>query len=344
MANFTTTVWNAAQYLLSEMMQKPEYKHKPSAALSVFLKNTDFLVSPAQQQSAYNQKNSDSQSVTVNTINKQATTTMSARAAAHTGSNGDSTATTLTYTTYGTKFKYSVKQSDRQVFGMAEMLAKQVLSAAIDIHGIIETALMTSLNTNKSQVSETPIVGTWDGTNYIFKVASADTDVYFQRIKGFMNENFYQGMFDVISNAKLAQNGEYLVQQGQGNSANLGWQMLDINHYFTTGLANATGYQGMSYILPVGTVGILPWIPKLNAEGFGDTFKNGGWYSNIPDPLGSGLTFAIHEYATGADNQSTYGERQDIDVQVELSVDLAPLYAPMSTSNASPVFKTGLLV
>ena len=145
MANFTTTVWNAAQYLLSERMQMPEYKYAPSPALMTFLRNTDFLVTPGQQQSAYNQKNSDTQAVTVNTINQQATTTMSARAAAHTGSNGDSTATTLTYTTYGTKFKYSVKQSDRQVFGMAEMLMRQIRSAGIAVNGLIETALMASI-------------------------------------------------------------------------------------------------------------------------------------------------------------------------------------------------------
>ena len=38
MANFADNVWNAAQYKLNGMMVMPEYKHKPSAVLSVFLK------------------------------------------------------------------------------------------------------------------------------------------------------------------------------------------------------------------------------------------------------------------------------------------------------------------
>jgi hypothetical protein len=344
MANFADSVWNAAQYLLAEMMQKPEFKYKPSSALMTFLKNTDFLVPASQREAATNQKNSDSQTVEIYTINKQSTTTISNRAYNHSGSNGDSTKTTASYTTYGSKFKYSIKQSDRQVFTLAEMLAKQILSAAIDTHGAIETALITSLNTNKSQVSVTPVVGAWDSTNYIFQVNATDEDIYFQRIQGFMNENYYKGMFDVISNAMLAQKGQYLVQQGQGNATNLGWQMAGLDHKLSVDISNDSGYQGMSYIVPMGTIGVLPWIPQINQTGFGDPFQNGGGYRAIPDPLGSGLTFAVHEYASGADNNSTYGERQDVDVEVELSVDLAPIYAPMSTSNASPVFKTGLLV
>ena len=111
----------------------------------------------------------------------------------------------------------------------------------------------------------------------------------------------------------------------------------------STELANAVGYDQMSYFIPEGTIGVLPWIPQLNRQGFGDTFQNGGVYRSIPDPLGSGLTFAVHEYATGADNEGGSGETQDIDVQVEMSVDLGPVIAPMSTSNLSPIVKGGLL-
>ena len=76
---------------------------------------------------------------------------------------------------------------------------------------------------------------------------------------------------------------------------------------------------------------------------FGDTFQNGGAYRTIADPLGSGLTFAVHEYASGADNESAGSETQDVDIQVEISIDLAPVKSIMSTSNASPIFKAGQL-
>jgi hypothetical protein len=278
-------------------------------------------------------------------LEKQTVALGSARAAAHTGAVGDSGTANLSYTTYARKFKYSVKRADRNVFSTAEMVAAQLRSAAIDLHAGIETALMTYLNTNKSQavVSATPQSGTWDAVNYIFGVAAADKDQYFQWLKMFMKEQYYGGQFDVINNVRAQGRAQYLGQQGQGNATNLGWQIDGMNMVASTEFSNAVGYDWMSYIVPEGTIGILPWIPQLNRQGFGDTFQNGGAYRTIADPLGSGLVFAVHEYAAGADNESNGAETQDIDIQVEVSIDLAAVKAPMSTSNASPIFKAGQL-
>ena len=345
MANYTDSVWNAAQYKLNEMMNKPEFKAKPSSALSVFLKNTNFLIPASERERLWNQKPSDSVDVELYSLNKQSHTTGSARAYNHTGSINDSTKTSTTYTTYSADFKYSVKQGDRNVFEIGEMVAAQVRSAAIALHASIETALMTNLSTNKSQavVSTSPQSGTWDDSNYLFGVNAADSDYYFQQLKMFMFEQYYTGMFDVINNVRAQAVAQRLAQQGQGNQTNLGWQIDGMNMVPSTELTNETGYDWMSYVIPEGTIGILPWIPTLNRSGFGDTFANGGAYRTISDPLGTGLQFAVHEYATGADNDSAAGETQDVDIEVEISVDLAPVIAPMSTSNASPIFKSGQL-
>lgn len=345
MANLADSVWGTALYKLDDMMQKPEFKSKPSAALSVFLKNTNFLIPASERERMWNQKPSDSTAVSIKTLNKQAISTGSARAHNHTGNNNDSKTATASYTTYSAPFKYSVKQGDKNIFSQGEMVAAQIRSAAIALHSSIETAFLASLSTNRSQVvtSLTPASGTWDATNFRFGVAKADENYYFHKIQAFMMEQYYAGTFDLVNDMgafiKMAQIG----QQGQGNATNLGWQLPGLNAVTSTTAFKDSGYDFASYIIPEGTVGVLPWIPELNRTGFGNAFAVGGGYSTIPDPLGSGLTFAVHQYAAGADNSSTYGETQDIDVQVELSIDLAPVYAPMSTANASPVFKTGLL-
>jgi len=344
MANFTATVWKAAQWKLSEMMQMPEYKRKPSSALMLFKQYTTFLLGNGIYDYVNEVKQSDQQVVEVNWINKEATTAATARAAAHTGSTGDSTATTLTFYTKAQKSLYSIKMADRQVFTLEEIIAKKMYSAAIDLHGAIETALIAILAAGKSQVSVTPSLGTWDGSNYKYVVDAADSNVYFQRIEGFMNENYYNGQqFDVLSNGSLHQLFNYLANQGGGNATNLGFQLGNLSHSLSVDITNAVGAYGTGYIIPRGTIGLVPWMPKLNRIGYGDPNKVGGFYGNIPDPLGSGLNFAVHMYAAAADNNSTYGETQDVNIQVELSLDYAPLIAPMSTSNASPVFKTELL-
>jgi len=345
MANYADSLWLAAQYKLDEMMQKPEFKHKPSAALSVFLKNTNMLIPASAREAAWNQKPSDQVPVTIKNLAKHTVALGAARAHNHTGDIGDSITVTPTYSTYSRVFKYSKKQSDRNVFGLAEMIAAEVRSAAIDLHAAIETALMANLNTNKSQVvqSLTPQSGDWDAANFLFGVLQADKAQYFQYLKTFMTEQFYGGSYDVINNVRAMAQANYLAQQGQGNATNLGWQVDGMNMVASTELANAVGYDWMSYIIPEGTIGILPWIPTLNRQGDGDPFVIGGRYSTIADPLGSGLTFALHEYAVAADNSAAAGETQDVNVEVELSIDLAPIIAPMSTANASPIFKAGQL-
>jgi len=342
---YTNSIWGAAQYKLSEMMAKPEFKHKPSAALSVFLKNTNFLIPASERERMWNQKPSDQSTVSIYPLQKQTVALGAARAAAHTGVIGASGTANLSYTTYSRTFKYSIKQGDRNVFAVAEMVAAQLRSAAIDLHAGIETALMALLNTNKTQVvtSLTPQSGTWDAANFLFGVDAADKAQYFQYLKMFMAEQYYGGAFDVINNVRAQAQANYLGQQGQANAANLGWQIDGMNMVASTEFANVAGYDWMSYILPEGSIGILPWIPTLNRTGFGDTFQNGGAYRSIGDPLGSGLTFAVHEYAAGADNNGASGETQDIDIQVELSIDLAPVIAPMSTANLSPIVKAGQL-
>ncbi len=344
MANFADAVWGAAQYKLNDLMNMPEYKRKPSAALMMFLKNTEFLVPASERERLWDQKPSDSSTVNVYTIDKSASSAVTTRAYDHTGSNGDADETALTYVTRGQTWKYSLKQADKHVFTLGEMLAKQILSHTIELHSVIETYLTAWLNTNKSQVvnSLTPVGGSWDASNYVFDVGNDDANVYFQRLRGFMRQQYYGGVQNFLHDEYATQSAEFLIQQGQGNDTNLQWQMAGLDGFGSQEITPDANYSSQGYIMPVGTVGMLQWLPTLNRQGFGDTFQNGGKYRTIADPLGSGLTFAVHEYATGADTNATYGEKQDIDVQVEMTVDFAALKAPMSTSNASPIFKVGL--
>ncbi len=346
MANYADTRRYAIQYAMTDLMNKPENKHKPSAVLNMLLSNGQGLVTAKERARIARIKNSDQDTVEVSILNKQATTAATVRAAAHTGSINDSTKAALTYITRAAKFKYSVKQADRDsVFSLNEMVAQQMMSAIIDLHGTLETYYLAYLNTNKSQVvtSGTPTLGTWDGTNYIYGAAAADEDLMFQRFKGFMREQHYKGAMQLVANEFITQKGEFLYQQGSGNSENLGWQLSNINGFDTVELTNDSGYQGMGYIIPFGTVGLEQWIPNMNVSGYGDPFKTGGVYYSIPDPLGTGLVFAVHEYAAAADNGAAAGETQDINIQVEVSIDTAPVKAIETASNSSSIYKVGLL-
>jgi len=346
MANHSTARWETFQYALDELMAKPEFKHKPSPALMTYLNNTDFLIPASAKEAALGVKQTDQDTVDVNLINRQSITTGSARAAAHTGSKNDSRKTTVTFTTYTADFTYSIKEAGRLIWQQAPLVAAQLQSAAIALHDTIETAALARLNTNKSQVvtSLTPREGTWDATNYIYQITNNDSDRWMQRVKGFMRQQYYKGLYDSIIDETLFQTAEHFINQGSANSENLSYQANGINfdNSLTQELSLDSGYVGMGYIFPVGTVGVLPWIPKENKEGRGEAGEIGGAYQTITDPLGSGLQFAVHERYLAADNESNSGETQDIDVHVELSVDLGFVEADTSTANESSIFKFGV--
>jgi len=328
------------------MMQRPEFKHKPSPALMKYLKNTEFLIAASEKERVLGVKQSDQDTVELNFINKQTIATGSARAYNHTGSINDSTKIAATFATYTAGFTYSKKGADRTIWELSDQVAKQLRSAAIALHASIETALLARMNTYKSQVvtSATPKSGTWDAANHIFQVLNGDANLSMQKVKGFMREQYYRGTnFDVIADEYIYQLWEHLMQQGAGNSTNTAWQLNGLMPDVTEELTTDAGYLGMGYVIPEGTIGILPWIPKMNRMNEGAAGQIGGLYTSIPDPLGSGLTFAVHEYYAGADNQNAAGETQDVNVHVELSIDLAPVEDVMSTANASPIFKFGLL-
>jgi hypothetical protein len=311
-----------------------------------YSKNTQFLLPASEKERILGVKQSDQDTVEVNLLNKQATTTATARAAAHTGSINDSTKTTATFGTYATKFKYSIKQADRVIWNLADQVAAQIRSGAIDLHGVIETAALATLNTSKTQsvTSLTPKSGVWDATNHIFQIYNGDYTYFLQKLKGFMREQYYVGgQYEVIFDEALYQKAESIIAQGAGNSTNLAWQGMGIDALVSQELTTDSGYLGMGYAFEPGSIGLLDWIPKLNRIGFGDTYANGGFYYSIPDPLGSGLTFAVHEYATAADNGSNAGETQDIDIQVEMSVDLSFIIPTYSTANKSGIVKFGVL-
>ena len=350
MANYSTAAWEAFQYKVDEDFQKPEFKHKPSTALMQRLRNTDMLIPASEKERVLGVKQSDQDTVYFNMINLQSITTGSARAYNHTGSINDSTRTEASFTTVTGDFTYSIKGSDRNIWALAEQVSAQLRSTIIAIHADLETACVNDLSTNKSQVERVtagggtnPMSGTWDGSNYIFQIRNEDYEYYMQKLKGFMREQYYKGMtLDVLMDEVLFQKAEQIAQQGSANYTNLGWQLPGLNFDVSEDLSAVANYEGTGYVVPAGTYGIIPWIPELNREGYGDTGKAGGFYTKLKDPLGSGLEFAVHEWAVGADNDGAAGETQDVNIHVELSVDYSLVKAPMSTSNASPIFQFGV--
>ena len=346
MADYSDALLSAALHTLNERMQRPEFRKKPSAALTAFQKSGEFLIPATAREEMYQTKKSDSQTAEIHLLSKRSASTITARAYNHTESNGDSIKETLTFATYGAKFKYSLKQADRSFWALAEQISADIRSAFIAIHAQIEAAAIAKLAADKSQVvkSLSPSGGTWDATNFIFQVANANGKTFLEKVRSFMVQQYLQDDTELIHSPGLNSIVNYVLNQGVGNAENLAWQAAGFSGSYNSVDLSEAGYEGIGYAFPFGSIGVVDWIPSLNRAGNRvDPFAVGGAYGTIADPFGSGLTFALHQYAAGADNQSGAGERQDVNIYGEITCDLAFVVAPESTANQSAVYKVGLL-
>ena len=337
MANYTATQLLQARMRFNETFKRPEMRPKPKPVLSLMLQNSSPLVPDINSI-----KNSDSRTKATMILNRATTTGASARAHDHTGAVGDSTLASLTWVTKSRAFKMSLKMGDRNEESYQEMFANRLLSAIMDLHSDIETYIVAWLASTKSQVvkSLTPKNVSWDATNYIAKVASGDVNYFAQYAKSFMRQQWYDWGLDGVVDSRLYALLQQQSAQGAYNATNLGFQFAGIDFIESIDdLTNPSGVEASGYLIPKGTAGIVTWIPRVNRENAVEGIYE---YSNIADPMGTGLTFAVHKYTAGADNSSTFGETQDVNQFYQVSIDFSCIASDISTSNETPIFKVGL--
>jgi hypothetical protein len=321
MSNYANTVLLAALSELSEKsnfdMRAPEY-----GATNVFNKykkdvilNYDELVSVKKQ--------SDLQTAYVDYLRYNSGSVGSSRTHSLSGDIGDSTRDTLSFVTYQREFTLSDGITRNNVFKAAKMMQQQIISARLDIGSSIETAAVAALEAARNTVQgnrPSSGIGTWDGANnYVYEIANADSNNYYNYIRAAQAALDYTGNFQEVHTVNLEALKWYQLAQGTANSANMQYQYPDFDLNLSTSITNASDYEGTSYVVPVASVGLVDWIPEKNREGL----KHGIWdFNAIPDPFGVFDRLALATYYTVADG-STYGGPQDAQWIFEMSVDVA---------------------
>lgn len=340
MANYAESVLSAAQVMLNQRFQSAELRYKPSPILMKLLQNRDFLIPDLQTL-----RDREDRVTKAYLKNRASRATGSARAHNHTGTTAGSTEVSITYTPYTDKFQTSLKRGDNNVFSNAQILAHEMENAFINLYEGIETALVTWLDTNKNQVSAPPSgslkSASFNAVNDVYEINASDANRYWQIVKSVFTQEKYKGMIDMVSDSLSYINGEFYANQGTGNSTNTGFQFSGVDVAESIEVSDATYVNGFSFAWPQGLAGILDWIPPVNRRGEGDMMSYNGGFGTIIDPM-TGLPFAVHGYSQRADTSSANGNVQDVVTEFELSIDLSPQKAPLTTANASPIFALGI--
>ncbi|MCK5018800.1 MAG: hypothetical protein KAS32_17185 [Candidatus Peribacteraceae bacterium] len=272
----------------------------------------------------------------------------------HTGTRGDSAQTSLSWDSLTETFSVSIKQNDNNLMSFEENYASQLQSCIMNLLERHETAKLTQLIADRTQINKGRIQGAWNSIDYVMEINASVEEKFFQNIRTSMKNNLFRNNLIVIADSLAYMNADFAAAQGQANATNLGFQFNGLNIAMTTNDID-TDYNGAAIAFNTETVGIVPWIPVQNRKALNpkDAMSYNGDWGQITVPVLDDkgnvvytLDFAIHSYAQRADTSSSNGSEQDILLEVEVSIDIAYLSAPLSAFRATGDFagKTDTMV
>ena len=240
---------------------------------------------------------------------------------------------------YSDPFATTLKEADGNLYTAQEMQISKFTNSFINFSEGLESVAAAYLFANRSGVNVATSDGVFNTTDDTFEITESTLGNQAISItKAVMDLNAYQNVnYDIVCDSVAFRKFDYLAHQGNANATNTAFQFGNIKFILDASLgAAANGLvaaysKGYWIVIPKGTIGALPWIPKLNRDGKETTVANFGQIMNPFD----GVMYGIHTYETSANGTSLGGDVQDVVIQTEIGLDLAHVHAPLSTATES---------
>lgn len=298
-------------------------------------------------------KESDKRSVYTFYLKKMTADNGTARTFAPVGVQSDSGQVTLSWVTFSEKLMLYAQVGYDNVFDDVSMLDHQIMEKQRILRERIGNYIVAQLHAGRTLTS--PSIA--DGSNRLmnfnavtnaFENVGDQKSYFFQNAASIMRQNKYYDKFDVIADPYLYKQAEFLRNQGQGNYQNLSYQFesyKNIMFHSVLGdqVANAYSGTGCAIVLPEASFSTVPWIPKINRTGWGDSESYNGSFMSVPDGSGMPLTYAARAWSQKADGSGNGSTVQTIQLNMELSVDIAFNVAPISVANETAIYEFGQL-
>jgi hypothetical protein len=241
------------------------------------------------------------------------------------------------------------------VFDTMTMLDHQIMEKQMRILRERIGALTSSSNLHTNRTQTAPFTATARNMNWeCGQLAPMTNDAaeltkFFQNAASIMRQNKYYDKLDAIVDPIVFKQADFLRSQGAANGTNLSFQFSNYNpdgimeHAVLGSTVSVPYASGSAIVLPNASFALIPWIPKINREGYGDYESFNGGYGTVPDASGAGIEYAVRGWAQKADGSSNGSVVQDIQINLELSVDVSFNVAPLSTATESAIYEFGQL-
>lgn len=343
MANFTASALLAFQSKINKKYNASELRELQNPVLRQAISYSDYTVANVNAI-----KESDKRSVYAYYLKKTSAVNGTSRNYAPTGVQGDSAQLSLSWVTFSETLGVNMQVGMDNVFDTMTLLDHMILDKQRILRERIGTYIVGQLHAARTQASPATTATrnmTWNDTNFVFENDGSQSSLFFENAASIMRQAKYYNKFDVIADPITFKAARFNQFQGAGNAQNLAYQFQSYNpngimEHTTLGNEVAVDYStGVAIVLPEASYSVIPWIPKINREGFGDYESFNGGFGTLPDATGIGLTYAVRAWQSKADTSSAGGTVQDIHMDMELSVDIAFNTAPISVSGETPIYE-----
>lgn len=341
MSNLTPTNLLAAIARVTEKYTKAEFRIPDTAALA-----TAFIGEKTEPSLAAMRTRED-RATNYDFPIRKADGSLTERLALHTGTRTDSLRTALTWQTFVDAFSISMKQLDNNTISFEEAFAKGIQSCVMNNLKKADNWFIAQLLADKTQINVGGVRGTWDAVNYDMKLFANQKDYWKEQIEANMGNNEYGGELMIIADSLAHIDMTRSLNQGVGNSVNLGSQFGG-GSIVKTSKSILSGFDGSAIAFPMDHAGVFQWIPKQNRKPLNRVAAISseiGSFGSISIPIVNdkgnqvySIDAAISMYAKRTDTSSANGNKQDVLYQIEISWDMAYLSAPLSSFRATGGF------
>jgi hypothetical protein len=347
MANYADTVLQNARVKYTERLNnKFEGRPRHTEIIEAFMDSADRTLPDL---SALREASTQ----TTQTLYKKKTayTVNTAKSCSPTGEQGDSGVVNLTWVTRSVTISIAHERHAGNEYKMAESLSWELEKAEQDLFkgasGSIDAYLLSYLDTNRTQVNAISAAGighnTWDVTNFNVDVANADITKFYNYAYDEMMLNDYSGRMLDIFNTTWGAYAREQANQGEANATNTRFQYqmpFDFAGFSSNSITPATGDLSTHYIVPEDGISMVFWNSPSNRQGIAENDFYKDTYQSIFMP---GVTLDLYKKIACTDTSASGGSVQDVVDLYELTAQFAVISAPLSTANATPIFKYNIL-
>ena len=304
-------------------------------AYKAFADNTERLVPKAELEAA---KKSSRHVTKIPVLNKIDFTIGNSRACEPADTPAVSAFVQPSYSTYSFSFHMTDSYNQENFVGYAEEFAHKLLQGLKKFGETIDSAAVSFLEANLTQVNTSPLFGGVVGD--VVTIANSQKEEFYKSIPAIMRRNdLYDMRVLDIANPEAQIMYDSIARQGAQNAINTAYQISNFAPYRSNRVALDAGNVETHYLVPEGHLGTLDWIPADYR--IGRVISDGDLWSSVVDPI-FGLTWGLRYVAQCTDLSAVSGGIPDLTTafveKYEFSIDIAFLTS-YSSDTSSAIFK-----